>query len=319
MNNIVLFLSAAFIWGSTWLMITFQLGSVEPLVSVIYRFGLASFVLFVYSYFTRKRFNYSVYEHLLIFLQGLFMFGFNYWLTYLAITKINSSMAAILSTSIVYFNVIFASVFLGDKIKREVVIGASIGVVGIIFVFLPQETASDQLASVFSSSFWSSLSITNLFNQFDSSSSAQMGITLLLLGSIFASLGNIISAKTQRLKIPVIQANALGMAYAVILLMFIAVLTDVKFGFEVTFEYIGSLVYLSIFGTVIAFGAFLTLLGKIGPDKAGYISLIYPIIALGFSTVYEDYQWSIVGGVGVLIILLGNFVAMGKYRFMRKK
>jgi drug/metabolite transporter (DMT)-like permease len=314
MNNISLFLSAALIWGSTWLMITFQLGVVEPIVSVVYRFSLASFVLFGYSYFKTKSYQFSRSSHFLILLQGLLLFGFNYWLTYLGITKINSSLAAILSTSIVYFNVIFAKIFLKDKIKGEVIIGATIGVIGITLIFLPE-------------TFWQFTETTLLReNETPSSyldSESWIGIQLVLLASIFASLGNIVSVATQKRKIPIIQANALGMGYAAILLAIIAFFSGYSFDFDTSISYVASLIYLAVFGSVLAFGAFLTLLGKIGADKAGYISLVYPVIALGFSTVFEDYQWTVMGGIGVITILLGNFIAMGKYKrlswFSKKK
>lgn len=299
-NNIALFLTSALIWGSTWLMITFQLGVVSPLISVVYRFILASLILFGYCILRKRTFLFSRSDHGWILLQGLLLFGFNYWLTYVGITKINSALAAILSTSIVYFNVLFARLFLGDRIKPEVIAGSSIGVVGIALIFIPEVKFAGGSGEVDWQIFFSS--------------DAWDGILLLLLGSLFASLGNIASAKTQRREIPVLQANALGMGYAAILLAVIAFATGLQFDFEWTFSYIGSLIYLALFGSVIAFGAFLTLLGKIGPDKAGYISLVYPVIAIIFSTFFEDYQWTVGGFIGLLIILVGNFIAMGKYK-----
>lgn len=292
MNNISLFLGSAIIWGSTWIMITFQLGVVEPMVSVLYRFTLASLFLFSFCLFRKRSFHFSSSEHLLIFLQGLLLFGINYWMTYLGITKINSALAAILSTSIVYFNVIFARVFLGDKIRTEVLVGATIGVLGIILIFMPEINISGNMDET-----WK-------------------GIFLILAGSIFASLGNIVSAKTQRKSIPVMQANALGMGYASAFLALLALANGYQFTFEWTYSYISSLVYLALFGSVIAFGAFLTLVGRIGPDKAGYVTLVYPVIAMFISTFFEDYQWTIIGIFGLLIILIGNFVAMGKYRHL---
>lgn len=288
MNNVALFLLSSLIWGSTWIMITFQLGSVSPLVSVVYRFSLASAILFSFCWFKKKEFSFSPNEHFYIFVQGLFLFGINYWLTYVGITKISSALAAILSTSIVYFNVVFARIFLRDKIKREVIMGATIGLIGIALIFIPQLDYSQ------------------------SENEMILGIIIVLAGSIFASLGNIVSAKTQRLKIPVMQANALGMGYAALFLGVLAWLNNLEFSFEFSFKYIASLVYLSLFGSVIAFGAFLTLLGKVGPDKAGYISLVYPVIALVFSTLFESYSWNLMGLIGVLFILIGNFIAMGK-------
>lgn len=295
MNNISLFITSALIWGSTWIVITFQLGEVAPLVSVVYRFALASLILLIFAYCTNKKFKFTRFEHILIFIQGILLFGFNYWLTYLSITNINSSLAAILSTSILYFNVLFARVFLKDAIKLEVLIGGVIGVVGILMIFLPS-IVSDK--------------------NFSRSSDTVNGILLALLASIFASLGNIVSTKTQRLKIPIVQANALGMGYAALLLSLIVVSVGLDFSFEVSVEYIASLLYLSVFGSILAFGAFLTLLGRIGPDKAGYISLAYPVIALIFSTIFENHQWNLIGLIGIAIILLGNAVAMGKVKWL---
>jgi drug/metabolite transporter (DMT)-like permease len=297
MNNILLFVIAALIWGSTWLMITFQLGTVEPLVSVVYRFGLASIILFGYCFYKKRDFRFTRSDHGLVLIQGLLLFGFNYWLTYLGVSKINSALAAILSTSIVYFNVIFSRVFLGDKIKPEVLAGGTIGILGVYLIFMPE---LEMAGTIDSQSIWES--------------QAWAGIVLVLVGSVFASLGNVFSAKTQRRKIPVLQANALGMGYASALLGLIALFSGFKFDFIVSFSYIGSLVYLALFGSVIAFGAFLTLLGRIGPDKAGYISLVYPVIAIIFSTIFEDYQWTTYSFSGLIIILLGNFIAMGKYK-----
>jgi len=298
MNNFSLFITSALIWGSTWIVITFQLGEVSPLVSVVYRFALASLILLIFAYITKKKFQFSRFEHFLIFIQGILLFGFNYWLTYLGITKINSSLAAILSTSILYFNVFFAWVFLKDAIKKEVLVGGAIGVIGILMIFLPSIVSEKNLAQ-------SSDTMTN---------ETMTGVLLVLVASIFASLGNIVSTKTQRLKIPIVQANALGMGYAALLLALIALSTGLDFSFEVSTEYIVSLLYLSVFGSILAFGAFLTLLGRIGPDKAGYISLVYPVIALIFSTFFENRQWDLIGLIGIIVILLGNAVAMGKVK-----
>ncbi len=296
MNNFTLFITSALIWGSTWIVITFQLGEVAPLVSVVYRFALASLILLIFAYITKRKFKFSRFEHFLIFIQGILLFGFNYWLTYLGITKINSSLAAILSTSILYFNVIFARIFLKDAIKKEVLVGGAIGVIGILMIFLPAIVLDKSLTQ---------------------SNETMTGILLVLVASIFASLGNIVSTKTQRLKIPIVQANALGMGYAALLLSLIAMSAGLDFSLDVSTEYIVSLLYLSVFGSILAFGAFLTLLGRIGPDKAGYISLVYPVIALIFSTFFENYQWDLTGLIGVIVILLGNAVAMGKIQQLR--
>jgi drug/metabolite transporter (DMT)-like permease len=69
---------------------------------------------------------------------------------------------------------------------------------------------------------------------------------------------------------------------------------------------------LLFFGSVIAFTTYLNLLGKVGPDRAGYIALVMPVIALGISTVLEGYQWTMSGFLGLFMILIGIFMAVTK-------
>jgi drug/metabolite transporter (DMT)-like permease len=73
-------------------------------------------------------------------------------------------------------------------------------------------------------------------------------------------------------------------------------------------RYLAAMVYLAIFGSVIAFTAYLTLVGRIGASKAAYATVLFPLVALSLSTLYEGFVWQTVSVVGVLISLLGNLV-----------
>ena len=79
---LILYAITAFIWGSTWLVIKFQLGVIDPLVSVIYRFILSAIILLIYCYAAKLNLKFSFKEHLFIALQGFFLFGINYWFVY---------------------------------------------------------------------------------------------------------------------------------------------------------------------------------------------------------------------------------------------
>jgi len=74
----------------------------------------------------------------------------------------------------------------------------------------------------------------------------------------------------------------------------------------------GALLYLALFGSVIAFGAYFTLAGRIGAGKAAYSTLLFPLVALSFSTVYEGYVWHSNGIAGLLLILTGNLVMFAR-------
>ena len=92
----------------------------------------------------------------------------------------------------------------------------------------------------------------------------------------------------------------------------IALLRGDNFMPEWTVSYLGALLYLALFGSVIAFGAYFTLVGRIGASKAAYSTLLFPLVALSISTVYEGYVWHSNAVIGLALILLGNLVMFAK-------
>ena len=91
-----------------------------------------------------------------------------------------------------------------------------------------------------------------------------------------------------------------------------AVIAGHPFTFEASTGYIVSLVYLSVFGSIIAFGAYLTLLGRIGAHKAGYAVVMFPVVALILSTLFEGLRIDLTIVAGTLLVLAGNvFVLKG--------
>ena len=288
MNNYLLYTGTVLIWGTTWLAIKFQLGSVDPMVSVFYRFMLAAIILVLYCRILGLKMRFGVKEHLFMAAQGLFLFSINYWLFYLAEVYIPSGLAAVVFSTLVFMNIVIGRIILGTRIRLKVVWGAVIGLTGIGFVFLPELSA---------------FTITD--NNF-------LGLILCLLATFTASFGNIASARNQKFNLPIIQTNAYGMAYGAAIIGIVAFLSGKTFSFEMTSAYIISLVYLAVFGSVIAFGCYLTLVGRIGADRAAYSTLLFPLVALGISTVFEGYQWSPTAFFGVALIITGNFIVIHK-------
>jgi drug/metabolite transporter (DMT)-like permease len=286
MKNVILFSIPALIWGSTWLAIKYQLGVVDPLVSVSYRFFLAAIILFAYCNITGMTLRYSVKQHLYIALQGLLLFGINYWLVYLAEVHLESGLVAVLFSTIVFFNIINGAVFLKSKIRLNVLLSSITGFIGITMVF------KDELFGF-------------TFSSAESSALLVGGISVVI-----ASFGNITSAHNQKNKLPVVQTNAFGMLYGSLLMFLLALATGKSFNFDFSISYIGSLVYLAIFGSIIAFTSYLTLLGKIGADKAAYVTLVFPIVALILSTLFEGYLWDVYAIIGVILVTFGNFMVL---------
>ena len=288
MKNLILYVIPAIIWGSTWLAITFQLGVVDPLVSVFYRFLLAAIILFVYCSMIKMNLKYNAKQHLFMALQGVFLFGINYWLVYLAEVNLKSGLVAVVFCTIIFLNIFNGLIFLKSKIRLNVVTSALIGFAGIILVF------KDELLN------------------FNFSSEKSSALILAFLSVITASIGNILSAYNQKNKLPVVQTNAYGMLYGALLMLLLVFITNTPLSFDPSFRYISSLIYLAVFGSIIAFYSYLTLLGKIGADRAAYVTLVFPIIALLLSTFFEEYTWSLFALLGVVLITAGNFLMLKK-------
>ena len=285
-GTLMLYLITVFIWGSTWLGIKFQLGAVDPLASVVYRFALAAALLMLYCILARKPMRFSATQHGFMALQGACLFALNYWLFYVAELYLTSGVVAVTFSTMVFWNILMGRWLLGTPLQPRVLAGASLGIVGIGLVFWPELTALNLGDTGF------------------------RGLLLSLAATLLASLGNILSARNQKNGLPVIQTNAFGMTYGALIMLGVALMLEIPFDFDARPAYVVSLLYLAVFGSIIAFGAYLTLLGKIGADKAAYATLLFPVVALALSTIWEDYVWTPVALVGVCLIIVGNRIAL---------
>lgn len=219
-------------------------------------------------------------------LQGALLFCLNYLLFYIAELHLTSGLAAVIFSTILLMNVINGTLFLRSPIDSKVVIGGTLGLTGIGLVFHPEITAVS----------------------FDHNS--LIAILYCFLATYLASLGNILSARNQRHSLPVVQSNGFGMLYGAFLMFVLAAATGKKFVLPLTPGYLGSLFYLAVFGSIIAFGCYLTLVGRIGADRAAYATLLFPLVALAISTVLEDYHWTVPAICGTVMILGGNLLML---------
>lgn len=273
-------------------MITFQVGEVDPLFSVSYRFALAGLLMIVICSIMKLKMKFTRKEHAFILLQGLLLFGFNYWLMYMSELYLTSGVVGLIFSLLVFFNIINSRMILKTPFEKKVIIGGILGIIGTAFIF--QEDLS----------------------HFTFSDTKIMGLLMAIGGTIIASFGNITSARNQAAGIPVIQSNAFGMFYGAVVMFLVAIVQGKTPTFELTLDYTLSLAYLTIFGSIIAFGSYLTLVGNIGASKAAYVSLVIPIIALTISTFLEGYTWTIISFSGAALIIVGNVIAL---RLSRKR
>jgi drug/metabolite transporter (DMT)-like permease len=288
MNNLGLYLVAVLIWGSTWLVITFQLGKVPPEVSVVYRFALAGAMLLLWSLVRRVRLAFSLREHGWMALQGALLFGLNYVCVYLAESRISSGLVAVIFSLIVFFNIAGTRLFFKTPIRPTTVVAALLGVGGVALIFLPE------------------------LRRPMAGGDTVLGVIFSIIGTISASTGNLISARNQRRGLPVVQLNTFGMLYGAAFVAVYAAALGRDFVFDASLRYLLSLGYLSLFGSVLAFGAYLTLVGRIGADRAGYTAAAIPIVALLLSVGFEGLHLGTAQVLGIGLCVAGNILVLRK-------
>lgn len=218
--------------------------------------------------------------------MGLLLFCLNYLLAYRAQTYLPSALNAIVFSTIVWMNILNARLLFGIRSGWRVLLGSLFGVAGLAMVFLPriERLSFDDLVII--------------------------GALFALLGAFSASMGNMVSQRLQARTFPVVQTNAWSMLYGAIATTLVAGFTGVEFTFEPSFEYVTSLLYLAIPGSVIAFGMYLTLLGRIGAHRVGYVSVLFPIVALAISAIFEGVGLSLSVIGGTVLVLLGNVLVL---------
>ncbi|WP_062058184.1 DMT family transporter [Aquimarina longa] len=286
-SNYLLFIIPALIWGSTWYIIKYQLGVVDPIVSVTYRFGLAGVILLGYSKIRKLPLSFTKREHFFIALQGVLLFGTNYWLVYISELYLSSGLVAVAFSTLIFLNIFFGALFLGDKIKKNIIIGAVFGLLGTILIYQSE------------------------FRRINFTSDQIRGLLFCIASITFASLGNIISSHNQRkFKLPVIQTNGFGMVYGAVAMLLIAIISGKDLTIDTSLSYIFSLAYLTIFGSIVAFTAYLILIGRVGASKAAYTIVVIPVIALTISSIFEGYRPDMYAFIGMGFILIGNILAL---------
>lgn len=289
-SNWVLYAITVSVWGSTWIAIEFQLGDIAPVVSVFYRYALASTLLFAWCQARGLRLSFGRAAHGYFVLLGLMLFSLNYVLTYHSQEYITSALTAIAFSTMLWMNIINSRLFFGARAGREVIGGSVLGIAGIVVLFLPEV---DDL----------SFGDATLF-----------GTALALLGAFVASLGNMVSQAAQQKNLPIIQSNAWGMFYGAILTGLAAWLGGHEFRLDWSLAYLGSLFYLTLFGSIVGFGSYLTLLGRIGASKAGYAMVMFPVVAVIISVLAGETRPGIGLVAGGALVIGGNLLVLRSRR-----
>ncbi|WP_439861113.1 DMT family transporter [Pseudomonas sp. MBLB4136] len=288
--SLSLYLLTVLIWGTTWIAIKLQMGEVAIAASIAYRFALAAAVLFAVLLLSGRLQKLDRRGQLICLVQGLCLFCINFLCFYTASQWIPSGLVAVIFSTATLWNALNARLFFKQRIAANVLAGGALGLAGLALLFWPE--LADHPAS----------------------RESLLGIGLALLGTLCFSAGNLLSSLQQKAGLKPLTTNAWGMLYGALMLVAICLVSGTPFGFEWSTRYVGSLLYLAIPGSVIGFTAYLTLVGRLGPERAAYCTVLFPVVALNISVFAEGYQWSASALLGLLLVMLGNVLVFRKPR-----
>lgn len=282
----VLFLVPTLIWGTTWLAIKFQLGTVPAEVSVCYRFTLASLALAAWCACTGRSLRFPRRGHAWLAALGALMMGFNYVFIYYAERHLTSGLVAVLFSTLVFMSPVAMRLAFGTPLRARTFVAAAFGVTGVTLLFLPE------------------------LAQAQAGGTVAAGVVLTLAATASCAAGNLVAIRNHRAGFATLPATAWGMAYGALLAAAMSVAGGATWTFDSSAPYVLSLAYLALFGSVVAFGVYFTLLNRVGAGPASYTTVATPVVAMLMSTLFEGYRWDGVAALGVALVAFGTWLAL---------
>ena len=286
MMNFMLFTSIVIIWGTTWIAIAWQIGPVDVIVSIFYRFALAG-VVFLFGLLLLGRLKLPN-QWRFVVLQALCLFSFNFICFYQATSVMHSGLVSVIFSLATIFNAINARIFFGDKIRPQTILAGLIGATGLVLLF------------------WRDLTIN--YN-----TDVIQGVGWATTGTLFFSIGNMMSRKNSMYGVNPITANSWGMCIGAIILVTIAGVTGSNFAIPNSPTYIWALIYLAIIGSVVGFSTYLMMVARIGSDRAAYTTVLFPVVALIMSTLFEGFEWHTTAFLGIAFTIMCNLVMFARF------
>ena len=300
--NLFLYAITVLIWGTTWIAIKWQLGVVPAPISIAWRFGIAALLMFALLAFMHRPGRSgrpggrsvwpprAAWRYLVA--QGLALFCLNFLCFYYAESIVPSGLVAVVFSTAPLLNSINGRLFMGRPLQPTAVGGAVLGLIGIVCLFLQQ-----MAGHIGDQTVW-------------------LGLAVAFLGTQCFSVGNLLSSRMQSMGLHPMVTNGWAMLIGTAVLLAGSALAGLPFRIEMDARYLGALAWLAVAGSVVGFTAYLMLVGRIGPERAAYCTVLFPIVALAVSTLFEGYRWSWLTVVGLLLVVSGNLVAFDLTRRM---
>ncbi len=286
----MLYALTVLIWGTTWIALKLQLGVVPIAWSIAWRFALAAAVTLGWLAWRGQAKRPPREAWPLLLAQGLCLFCLNFLCFLEASRHIASGLVAVCFSTAPLWNALNARLFHGQPLQRRVLLGAALGLAGLSLLFGSE-----------------------LFRDLAQPATLR-GLLLAMAGTYCFSLGNLLSGALQRRGLVPLQTNAWAMLVGTTAVALVALASGQAPAFDLSATYVGAWLYLAIPGSVIGFTAYLTLVGRLGADRAAYCTVLFPVVALNVSAWLEGYHWTLAGLLGLALVAAGNVAVFWKAR-----
>jgi len=279
------------IWGSTWIVITGQLGSVPPQWSVTYRFAIAAVAMAGVAAWKGESLNLGRGGLLAAAFLGFNQFCVNFNAVYLAERHVTSGVVATVFALLLIPATLLGWLWLGHRPSKRFAWSSLVAISGIVLLFVHELREHPANARQIAT-----------------------GIVLTLVGMLGAAIANVAQARPEIRRFPLLGLLAWSMAAGAIIDGIIAFAMTGPPVFEPRPSYWLGVFYLSLIASVLTFSLYYPVVRRIGPGQAAYSSVIVPIIAMGFSTWLEHYRWTGLAVAGAVLALGGMAAALGRDR-----
>ncbi len=273
-------------WSASWFAIALQVGTVPNEVNIVWRFAIAAAIMLAWMIGSGRRWRFPPADHLRFAALGVLLFSSNFLLFYYGAGYLVSGLLSVVFSLASMVNLLLGALVMGERPAMRTMVGAVVGFTGVALMFWP-EIAAHGL-----------------------SGGTLTGLLFCVAGTLSFCSGNLVSAAAQRRGLPLVSMNAWGMVYGTAWAAFLALLLGKPFIVDTSASYLGSLLFLAVISTVLAFGAYLMLLGRIGGARAAYATVTIPVFALLISTVFEGYVWTAWALAGLVFVAAGNVLVI---------
>ncbi len=287
LSNRQLFALAVGIWGTTWYAIVHQLAAAPPVFGVALRFALAGALLLAWTAGRRQPWRVPAGAHGLLALQGVFMYSLAYIGVYQAERHVPSGLVAVGYSASPLLAGVAARLLWGLPLRPRFVAGGLLGLLGVALIFGPEIAAGAQRPQ------------------------AALGLAWTVAAVALSAVGALAASRNGGRGLAVFPAMGWAMLYSAACSLLLMPLDAPALPAAMPGPaWWISLGYLVVFGTVLAFGAFLTLQQRVGPGKAAVVGVATPLVALAVSALLEGYRPDAVALAGMVLAVAGNWMML---------